>query len=195
MAVSDRPLAPQFVEAAGVADKIKFENMNFGKAKDALRDGLIDGTNGGCFYTGNNKWAGNPALEELLLTTDIHFVQWDKEDIEKAAKALDVPQDLVFSQYVIPPGGLGPKQKEPFSVNKAYMLWSADIALPDEVTYEICRVVYEHSDEFGKYHISGKAISRETMSKSESSDPKWVHPGALKFYREKNLKLGEIDLK
>lgn len=92
------------------------------------------------------------------------------------------------------PGKFGPKQKEPWSVNASTMLWSADVEMPNEVTYEICRIIYEHYKEFGKYHITGKAISPETMSKSESSDPKFVHPGALKFYKEKGLKLGPIKL-
>ncbi|MDP2643539.1 MAG: TAXI family TRAP transporter solute-binding subunit [Desulfobacterales bacterium] len=181
-------------QAAGIDGKMKYENMDFDKSKDALRDGLVDGMHGGSFYIGNGKWVGNPSLQELLMTKDVNFVQWNQSDAENAAKLLNVPAELVFPQYIVPAGKLGPKQRVPWTVNSSYMLWSADVEMPDDVVYEICRVVYENYQEFGRFHITGKAISRETMSKSESSDPKYVHPGALKLYREKELALGPIKL-
>jgi len=179
-------------KGAGVYDKIKFENMEFEKAKDALLDGLIDGASFGAIYIGGGKWAPSPALEELLVSKDVHFVQWNPEDISEAARLLQVPQDLTMNHVVIQPGRVSPKQREPWSVNNTYMLWGADVDMPDEVAHEICRIMYEHSAEFGKYHITGKAITKETLSKSESTDPKWVHPGALKFFKEKGLQLGPI---
>ena len=179
--------------AAGVEASIKFENMDYDTAKDALRDGLVDGAIAAVIYIGGGKWVGNPAMEELITTKQVHFVKWNQEDGEKAAQLLDVPPE-VFPTYVIPAGTITPTQ-EPWSVNNSYMLWSADLEMPEDVVYEITRIVYENVDEFGKYHISGKAISKATMSSSESDDPGRVHPGALKFYKEKGLKLGPIDYK
>jgi TRAP transporter TAXI family solute receptor len=179
-------------KGAGVFDKVRFEHLDFVKAKDALVDGLIDGANMGTIYIGAGKWAPNPALQELLLSKDLHFVQWAQEDVAEAARLLQVPQDLVIPDCVIQPGMVSPKQREPWSVNSSYMLWGADMEMPDEVVYEICRIIYEHSTEFGKYHITGRAVTKETISKSESHDQKWVHPGALKFYKEKGLTLGPI---
>jgi len=57
------------------------------------------------------------------------------------------------------------------------------------VVHEVCRIMYENSKKFAEYHFLGKAITRETLAELPGGEKRW-HRAALKFYKEKGIKIG-----
>ena len=67
---------------------------------------------------------------------------------------------------------------------KATFVTSADT--PDSVVYEVTRAVFENIDDFRKLHPAFANLDPKQMVSDAISAP--IHPGALKYYKEKGLK-------
>jgi TRAP-type uncharacterized transport system substrate-binding protein len=63
--------------------------------------------------------------------------------------------------------------------------------MPDDVTYEIAKIHYEHRKRFAEAHPAGAFISKETVGLMGVSEDH-VHPGALKFYKEAGIEIGAL---
>jgi len=56
--------------------------------------------------------------------------------------------------------------------------------LPDDVVYEMTKILYEHLDELRTVHQKAQAITLDTALDGMSIP---LHPGAIKYYEEKGL--------
>lgn len=56
--------------------------------------------------------------------------------------------------------------------------------LPEEPIYEILKAVYDHFDEFAKFHAR---TAESTLEQALTSPPIPFHGGAIKYYKEKKL--------
>lgn len=65
----------------------------------------------------------------------------------------------------------------------ATLVTSADV--PDEVVYEVVRAVFENLDDFKSLHPAFANLDPKEMIKNGLSAP--LHPGAVKYYKEKGL--------
>jgi len=166
--------------------KANFTYMGLDAAVSALQDGLVDAAVAGVIMEKPGKFAPTPALQGLIATKSPYFVSYDEGEATAVFKKWGAP--MVTS--LIPAKQMGPTQVEPWVVAGLGLLWGADVEMPSEVVYEICRVIYENAGKFADYHITGAAITKETMALVETTDRSKVHPGALKFYDEKRLKIG-----
>lgn len=63
----------------------------------------------------------------------------------------------------------------------ATLVTSADV--PEDVVYEVVRAVFENLDDFKKLHPAFAYLDPKKMIKDGLSAP--IHPGALKYYKEK----------
>ena len=63
----------------------------------------------------------------------------------------------------------------------------ANAKLPDKVAYDIVRIFIEKRDELVAVHGEAKSIALESQSPKSSPIP-W-HPGALKYFAEKGVKM------
>jgi TRAP transporter TAXI family solute receptor len=173
----------------GIMDKVKIDYIGFSESIQALRDGMVDVAIYNPIYIGVDKVAPSPALEELkALRVPYYYIPIPKEDVIRARKKSGYP---IFPA-VLPPGALGPEQTEPFPHVKLTNGWFADVEFGDDMAYEICRIIYEHYKEFWAYHVSLRGLSPENMPKLAASEAEY-HPGAIKFYKEKGLKIGFSD--
>ncbi len=166
--------------------KATFRYMGAEAGVSALEDGLVDAAIVGVIMEKPGKWAPTPALQGLTATKTPYFVSYDEREATAVLKKWGAP--MVAS--VIPPKQMAPSQAEPWVVAGLGLLWGADVEMPPEVVYEICRVIYENAGKFTDYHVTGAAITKETMALVETTDRSKVHDGALKFYDEKRLKIG-----
>lgn len=91
---------------------------------------------------------------------------------------------------VAPAGALGTTQSEPMAFVSTPVYWSAGIEMPEDVVYEITRILYEaaKNGDFIPYHAMGKGLTVDFITRSfwedENERFEMYHPGALKFYRE-----------
>jgi hypothetical protein len=176
------------IKKAGVK-KVKYSEHGFVDGVRALSDGLIDALLTGGFMVNavKIKFGPNPAMNQLMSTKKVYFVSFDKAAYE-AAKA-ELPSPHLFTNYafVIPPGGYK-GQTEPYITQGGGITWACDIAMPNEVVYEITRIMAENAGNFKDFHPLGRTITPENMAKMGSESV--VHPGALKYYKEQGIKIG-----
>ncbi len=66
---------------------------------------------------------------------------------------------------------------------KATFVTSADVSA--DVVYEVTRAVFENIGDFRKLHPAFRDLDPKTMVKDAISAP--IHPGAMKYYKEKGL--------
>jgi TRAP transporter TAXI family solute receptor len=63
-------------------------------------------------------------------------------------------------------------------------VWTAHDAVPENVAYEVTKALYENVAIMGQVHVQGKNISLQTAT-SVGKVP--IHPGALKYFKEKGI--------
>ena len=169
-----------------VWESAKKEFLGWAGCISALRDGLVDAAVTNPIIAGE-KVLPNPAMLELLSGTQkVYFISLTEEDLEIARKASGYP---LAKSIFCPPKSLGPKQPEQIEGGRAVNGWWADAELPDEIAYEVCRIIYENYKEFWNYHATIKGLNPSVMA-AAAKDESQFHPGAVKFYKEKNIKFG-----
>jgi TRAP transporter TAXI family solute receptor len=181
----------QYVKIVGEAgwgrellDSIKKEHMMAKAGKEAFLDRLIDVTIMAMSSAGPD-WVISPHMNEILAAFPVYGVDWGKEAIEKANKKIGVP---LLRSVEVPPNAYKLSNKEPHYALLPTISWLADETMPDEVVYEVVKAIYENINRFGEYHFIGKFMSRETMTDIPAEEQYW-HPGALRLYKEKGLKI------
>lgn len=175
-----------FKYAWDIMDKVKIDYLGWSASINALRDGMVNVSIANPIFIGENKVAPNPALQELMASrADYHFISISKEDINVARKKSGFP--IYPSQ--LPAGALGPKQPKPLGIAKLRNGWLAPAELPDDVVYEVCRIIYEYHKEFWPRHASLRGLRPAVMTKLVPAEAAF-HPGAVKFYKDKGIKIG-----
>ena len=74
--------------------------------------------------------------------------------------------------------------------NQVASVWNLLVvheSTPDDVAYNIVKTIFEHRDEWALVHGEAKNVKLENQ-KQANSPIKW-HPGAEKFFKEKNLNI------
>jgi TRAP transporter TAXI family solute receptor len=168
-----------------IVKTMKIEHMIAGPAKDALLDRLINATIQGMSSAGP-AWVPSPHLKEITTAHPAYGVDWGAEAMDTTNKKVGYP---LLPPMVIPPAAYGLANKEPHNALRATTMWVVDETMPDEVAYEIAKKIYENIDKFGEYHVIGKMMKAETLTDFTLGEQSW-HRGAVKFYKEKGLKVG-----
>ena len=164
-----------------VWDSAKKEFLGWSDCISALRDGMVDAAVTNPIIAGE-KVLPNSAMTELLSgTKKTYFISITEQDLETARKATGYP---LPKSIICPPKSLSPKQTEKIEGGRAVNGWWADSELPDEIAYEICRIIYENYKEFWTYHASLKGLVPSVMA-AAAKDESQFHPGAVKFYKER----------
>jgi uncharacterized protein len=175
-----------FRDVWGILDKLKVSVGDFEGMKNALQDGLVDvaclpisGFQGTFFEP-------TPALNELMTMKPTYFINLPPDDVRKLAEKAKLP----VIPSTVPPGSIGPKQLEPIQCFSMSMSWWADEQMDDEVVYEITKTIYDFADKFEEYAGTlGKFINKKTVAMINAPE-ELFHRGALKFYKEKGVKVG-----
>ncbi len=168
----------------GIKDKAKFTRMFFGPASDALRDGLIDVILIGTEMGKGKTWQINPALQEVSLRHKIYPLSLPKEDVEKVAKITGQP---IRVQEI--PAGTYNGQTEPANgMRIVTSIMASDASLSADIAYELIKTLGENSRLFSEHIQFGEHITPKFMfDLCPVLDINEIHPGALKYYREKGF--------
>ena len=144
--------------------------QGFGDSADALKDGKIDAA----FVV-----AGAPtvAISDLSTSGQVYLVGFDKEHTDKLIA--DCPY---YSTYTIKKDVYGTPADVDTVAVAAVVLARNDVS--EDAVYNFMTAVFDNLDELTKAHAKGAELSLEFAS-SITDVP--YHPGAVKYFAEKNI--------
>jgi TRAP transporter TAXI family solute receptor len=157
---------------------IKFKFMNYGSAVDSLRTGAVDAA--------DVTSAIPSALVINLLQPDpglFSFLQISDAELRSA-------QELGWSscrRIVIPPD-VYPGQDKPINTVGQNTLLATSSSLDPEVIYDLTRTLFENIDQLAKFHPAFKNVTLENALHGLVAP---LHPGAVRYYREKDVHIPE----
>ena len=171
-------MAARVLEAYGLDPEkdIRKERLDPGKSADAIKDGKLD-----AFF-----WVGGLPTSSV---TDLGATPGTKLKLVDHADAVDKMNQKYGNLYVKDtiPAKTYPGQD---AGNANATVWNLIVArgdLPDQVAYNIVKTIFEKKEDLVRVH--GEAKNFDMKYQSNSSSPIPYHPGAIKYFAEKGIKL------
>jgi uncharacterized protein len=171
-------MAFRVIEAAGLdKDKdMRRERLGVAESVNALKDRKIDAF----FWVGGLPTA---AVTDLGATPNVQIKMIDHADtVDKMNKKYD----NLYTTGVIP-AKTYPGQDKDNSIAVVQNILVANAKMSDKVAYDIVKTFIEKRDELVAVHAEADSIKLENQSPKNSPIP-W-HPGAVKYFSEKGLKM------
>ena len=156
--------------AAGLSykDLGKVEYLPFAESIDLMKNRQLDATL-------QSAGLGVASLKDLSTSIDITVVSVPKEVVDKIGPP--------FSSAKIPANTYAGQEKDvPTAAVTNYLVTST--AVSDDLAYQMTKLIYESLPELANSHVAGKDIKLETAA---SGSPIPLHPGAIRYYKEKGL--------
>lgn len=161
-------------EVAGLTyDDFQPEHLGYFEAATAMQNGQL---------AGMNAEGGIPtaAVSELYASkTPVKMLEFSDEDFTKVHRVAPY-----YMKVIIPSGTYTKQDKEIYTIGvKSVLIGRAD--LDEELVYNLLKVMYDNLDEIKKSH---KALEYLNLGRAvEGLPPVPLHPGAVKFYKEKGI--------
>jgi uncharacterized protein len=156
--------------AAGLSyrDIGKVEFLPFAESVELMKDRQLDATL-------QSAGLGVASLKDLSASTEIRLVSVPKEVVDKIGPPF-VPVKIPANTYT------GQDKDVPTAAVANYLVTSS--AVSDDLAYQMTRLIFENLPELANAHASGKEIKLETAA---TGNPIPLHPGAIRYYKEKGL--------
>jgi TRAP transporter TAXI family solute receptor len=146
----------------------KIEYLPFAESVDLMKNRQLGATL-------QSAGLGVASLKDLSTSSDIVVVAVPKETVDKIGPP--------FVSVVIPAKTYTGQDKDvPTAAVVNYLVTSS--AVSDDLAYQMTRLVYESLPELANSHAAGREIKLETAA---TGSPVPLHPGAIRFYKEKGL--------
>lgn len=169
--------ARMMFEAHGMSYKdCRIDYLSYGEAIDQMKNGLCDAA----FVTSG---LGNATIRELGVDKKIAFVP-----IEGEARDKLIAKYPFYIKGTIPASVYGTDKDTETAAVMNIML--VDYKLPDEVVYDLLENIYSEKgiDAIGASHGTAKAnIKPDTALRGIVGTSVPFHPGALKYYKDKDM--------
>jgi TRAP transporter TAXI family solute receptor len=156
--------------AAGLSykDLGKVEYLPFAESVDLMKNRQLDATL-------QSAGLGVASLKDLSTSIDIVVVAVPKQVVDKIGPP--------FTAVKIPANTYTGQEKDvPTAAVTNYLVTST--AVSDDLAYQMTKLIYESLPELANSHVAGKDIKLETAA---SGSPIPLHPGAIRYYKEKGL--------
>ena len=165
----------------GLQDKIDIQKVGTKPAARALLDNLVDAAIiGGYADPISGQLKASPQTIELLASgKKLHHVSWGKSAVQKV-----IDKGIPIAHVNLPAGTIEGQTKD-IEVFCDPIAWVVFPEFPEESAYMVTKMIIEHVKEFKDYHALGKLMSAKSLA--YGWDPKRIHPGALRAYKEAGL--------
>jgi len=172
-------MAFRVIEAAGLdKDKdMKRERLGVAESVNALKDRKIDAF----FWVGGLPTA---AVTDLAHSVGVKIKMIDHADL---VAAMNKKYGNLYVQDRIPKEtykGMDADNRQATVMN----LLVANASMDEKTAYNIVKAVFDHRDELIRAHKEAENITLENQKTAAAGGIPW-HPGAVKFYAEKGIKL------
>lgn len=157
----------------GITPK-KISSLPTNTAVDALRDGTADA---GFAVTG----LPGPFMLDLETTHKVRHIGLSQKDLDRITEAFPY-----YSAGMIPKGTYKHQEGDVPTVT----FWNVAIAdrdLPDDVVYSLVKATFENKEALTRVDPNAAQMFAENIKYSTVP----LHPGALRYYREKGIKIPE----
>jgi TRAP transporter TAXI family solute receptor len=154
----------------GLEEKdMRMSFISFSDGAKALRDGTVDV---------NMIIAGAPAAaaKELAETANVRFISVGDDVLKKLHEKYQYYTRSVFPKSMF-------KTSEDVVTVGLGNEWIVRDGISDDLVYKMTKAVFEHLEDIGKAHPQGRDIKLETATMVAIP----LHPGAIKYYKEKGV--------
>ena len=171
-------MAFRVIEAAGLdKDKdMRRERLGVAESVNALKDRKIDAF----FWVGGLPTA---AVTDLGATPNVRIKLIDHADL---VDKMNAKYDNLYTSGVIP-AKTYPGQDKDNTVTVVQNILVSNAKMADQVAYDIVKTFIERRDDLIAVHGEAKSITLENQVLKNSPIP-W-HPGAVKFFTERGVKM------
>jgi len=171
-------MAFRVIEAGGLdKDKdMKRERLGVAESVNAIKDRKIDAF----FWVGGLPTA---AVTDLAATPGVKMKMIDHSEV---VDKMNAKHGNLYAASLIKAGVYPSQDKD----NKNTVVWNilvANASLSDEMAYKVVKTMIEKKADLVAVHQEAKSFSLDNQIKSNSSIP-W-HPGAVKYFAEKGVKM------
>lgn len=168
--------AMRILEAQGLRDRIKRERLSVNESVNAIKDRKID-----AFFWGGG--VPTAAVTDLAATPGVKIQLLEHGDV---VDALNKRYGPLYSRSAIPKSAYPGMAKDSSNVNVWNVLF-VNASMPDDVAYEIVKTVFDRRSDMIAVHKEFATLSLEYQTAGAAAIP--FHPGAVRFFAEKGLKL------
>jgi len=158
------------LSAAGMTykDLGKVEYLPFAESVDLMKNRQLNATL-------QSAGLGVASLKDLSTSSPINVVSVPKEIVDKIGPP--------FVAAIIPANTYPGQDKDvPTAAVVNYLVTSS--AVSDDLAYQMTKLIFDSLPELANAHAAGKEIKLDTAA---SGSPVPLHPGAIRYYREKGL--------
>jgi TRAP transporter TAXI family solute receptor len=146
--------------------------LNYAEAADQFKDNLVDV----CYFM---VAVPNGAIADINVMNPVQFLGFDDAMFAKIKKTYPL-----YARAEIPANAYRGQDK-PVQTIAVYSSIYVSNDLPENIVYQMTKVLYEESAAIAQAHAAGKFIKLETFTTGGISIP--YHPGAIKYYKEKGI--------
>ena len=171
-------MAFRVIEAAGL-DKDKDmtrERLGVAESTNAIKDKKLDAY----FWVGGLPTAG---VTDLAATPGTKIVMVDHADVVAKMNAKYGP---LYAAGKIPQATY-PGMAKDNDIAQVWNILVVPTSMPDDVAYNITKTIFEKTSEWATVHAEANNVKLD--SQKEANTPVKFHPGALKYFNEKGVKL------
>ena len=149
-------------------DMGKVEYLPFAESVELMKNRQLNATL-------QSAGLGVASLKDLSTSTDINVVSVPKAVVDKIGPP--------FVSAIIPANTYTGQDKDvPTAAVGNYLVTSS--AVSDDLAYQMTKLVFESLPELANAHAAGKEIKLENAA---TGSPVPLHPGAIRYYKEKGL--------
>jgi TRAP transporter TAXI family solute receptor len=164
--------AERVLKAAGIWDEIEPVYQTFEEAAQSLVLGQVDAEFTVIAYPA-------PAINQIAVKVPVRIINVPDEVVQK----LHDQGYPFYVKVVIPKGTYNGMDEDAQTIAvKATLVVHKD--LPDEVVYELTKILYENIDDLAKAHQVAKQIKMDEAFEGLMVP---LHPGAIKYYEEHGI--------
>ena len=171
-------MAFRLIEAVGLdKDKdMRRERLSVAESVNAIKDRKIDAF----FFVGGIPTAG---VTDLAATPGVKMKLIDHAD---AVAKMNTKYGNLYSTDTIKAGSY-PGQDKDNQITSVQNILVSNASMADKIAYDIVKTFIEHRDDLIAVHGEAKAIELANQVPKNSPIP-W-HPGAVKYFTEKGVKM------
>jgi TRAP transporter TAXI family solute receptor len=168
-------IAHRMLRAAGLEPgrDVREQSLGVAQSVDALKDGKIDAFffNGGLPTASILDLVNSPGVTARFIPTDGPLPKLERQFGPSLYYREIIPKAIYSTEVDVP-------------VTAVANLLVASEAMPEELAHDITRILFDKQTELAAIHPQARTLSLATAL---TGSPIPFHPGAIRFYRERNV--------